>query len=242
MRQLMRTVLNTLGVGRVRAAMNVDSAIEELSVEPADAIFTDWSPTTSGIELVHRVRQAPDSPNPYMPVIIVSGYSEFRHVVTARDLGADEYLAKPISANLVYCRIRSLIEARRPFIRNEAYFGPDRRRRHIPPTISNAARAHSPFRRSPIHGPLAGRRRDLKRRQLLEPFGSSCRNRSAADSVSEIEHARRPQPVGRVRPLGSKRPDGGPMLVRLRLPHPWPGGRHANRRGNGHQRLPPGRS
>ncbi len=133
MRQLMRTVLNTLGVGRVRAAMNVDSAIEELSVEPADAIFTDWSPTTSGIELVHRVRQAPDSPNPYMPVIIVSGYSEFRHVVTARDLGADEYLAKPISANLVYCRIRSLIEARRPFIRNEAYFGPDRRRRHIPP-------------------------------------------------------------------------------------------------------------
>ena len=44
----------------------------------------------------------------------------------------NEFLAKPISAKLVYFRLRSIIDNPRPFVRAEEFFGPDRRRRALP--------------------------------------------------------------------------------------------------------------
>ena len=43
-----------------------------------------------------------------------------------------EFLAKPVSAKVLHRRISAIIEAPRNFIRTDAYFGPDRRRRHNP--------------------------------------------------------------------------------------------------------------
>jgi response regulator RpfG family c-di-GMP phosphodiesterase len=43
-----------------------------------------------------------------------------------------EFLAKPVSAKVLHRRISAIIEAPRNFIRTDAYFGPDRRRRHDP--------------------------------------------------------------------------------------------------------------
>ena len=43
-------------------------------------------------------------------------------------LAISEFLAKPITANLIYRRIKTLIEHPRPFVRKGTYFGPDRRR------------------------------------------------------------------------------------------------------------------
>ncbi len=53
--------------------------------------------------------------------------------VDARDAGANEFLAKPFTAQLIYSRIQALIESHRPFIKCKVYFGPDRRRKKGPP-------------------------------------------------------------------------------------------------------------
>jgi hypothetical protein len=59
---------------------------------------------------------------------MLSGHSEKRRVMEARDAGVTEFLAKPIAAKALYERILSVVLSPRPFIQTKNYFGPDRRR------------------------------------------------------------------------------------------------------------------
>jgi DNA-binding response OmpR family regulator len=59
---------------------------------------------------------------------MLTGHSEKKRVVAARDAGVTEFLAKPISAKALYQRILNVVANPRPFIKTKNYFGPDRRR------------------------------------------------------------------------------------------------------------------
>jgi two-component system, chemotaxis family, chemotaxis protein CheY len=74
------------------------------------------------------IRQQGANSNPYVPIIMLTGHSEKKRVIDARDAGITEFLAKPISAKALYERIFSVVAHPRPFIKTKAYFGPDRRR------------------------------------------------------------------------------------------------------------------
>ena len=131
MRRLMRSVMRELGVHDVLAVPNAETAYEHFKTATPDVIFTDWSPGLDGLELIQEARTGDDSPNPYVPIVVVTAYTDLQHVVRARDSGINEYLAKPVSATRIYSRICSLVENGRPFIRCGDFFGPDRRRRRI---------------------------------------------------------------------------------------------------------------
>jgi DNA-binding response OmpR family regulator len=91
-------------------------------------VITDWNmPPTSGLELIRRIRQSDDSPDPDVPIIMLTGHTELARVKTARDNGVSSFLAKPMSAESLYKRIANLVEDHRPFIRSGDFFGPDRR-------------------------------------------------------------------------------------------------------------------
>lgn len=84
-----------------------------------------------GIDFTRMVRTASDSSNPFIPIVMLTGYTEMLRVVDARDSGVTEFLAKPVSATKLYGRIKSIIEHPRPFVKTSdmnAYFGPNRRR------------------------------------------------------------------------------------------------------------------
>ena len=82
-----------------------------------------------GMDFVRMVRTGNDSPNQYVPIIMLTGHTEMNRVLEARDSGVHEFLAKPISAKSLYARIRAIIENPREFVRTSMYFGPNRRRR-----------------------------------------------------------------------------------------------------------------
>lgn len=128
MRRLLREVLHQLGIRDVRDCGNVEDAYEMFIERPADMVLSDWAPGLNGLELLQKFRDSDSSPNPYVPVIIITANTELRHIYTARDTGMTEFLAKPISAARVYSRVCSVIEKRRMFISNRQFFGPDRRR------------------------------------------------------------------------------------------------------------------
>jgi DNA-binding response OmpR family regulator len=132
MRHLMRSVLRELGINKIAAASAPEEAYRMFAKEPVDLILTDWAPTLDGMAFLKLVRTAVDSPDPYVPVIVVTAHTEIGRVYTARDLGMTEFLAEPISAKLLYGRIRAVIENKRPFVRSDSFFGPDRRRKHGP--------------------------------------------------------------------------------------------------------------
>ena len=82
-----------------------------------------------GISLTRRIRNDPASPNQFVPVILMTGFSEKRRVFQARDAGVTEFLVKPFNARDLYRRICQVIEKPRQFISSEDFFGPDRRRK-----------------------------------------------------------------------------------------------------------------
>src|ERR1700761_7580061 len=78
------------------------------------------------------LRNSPDSKNPYLPIVMMTGHSEKSRVVEARDAGVTEFVAKPLTAKSVLERLQAVIYRPRPFVRTANYFGPDRRRREDP--------------------------------------------------------------------------------------------------------------
>jgi len=130
MRTLLRSLLLALGMKNVFEATNGEDAFVVLRERKPDLILTDLSmKPIDGIEFTHEVRSSHKSPNPYVPIIMITGHTERHRVEAARDAGVTEFLAKPITAQNLFLRIVEIVERPRPFVRAGEYFGPDRRRR-----------------------------------------------------------------------------------------------------------------
>ncbi|MFC3231568.1 response regulator [Marinibaculum pumilum] len=151
MRAVVRAILRGLSVGQVLEAETVEQAFDQVRRHNVDVIFCDWVLNPgSGIDFVLRLRRDPRSPNPYLPVIMMSAHAERSRIERARDAGVTEFLVKPITINAVLAKFVEIIERPRPFIRCNGYFGPDRRRRNDP-------RYAGPERRQPDGVDGAGR-------------------------------------------------------------------------------------
>ena len=130
MRALLRSLLIALGLRDVTEAANGDEAFALLREHGADLILTDLSmEPVDGIAFTRAVRSAEDSPNPYVPIIMVTGHTERHRVEAARDAGVTEFLAKPITVHNLLLRVIEIVERPRSYVRCPGYFGPDRRRR-----------------------------------------------------------------------------------------------------------------
>ncbi|MBB4286797.1 response regulator [Roseospira goensis] len=133
MRTLVKTILGALGATQVQEARDGATALTEMRHFPADIVVCDrHMAPMDGLAFVRRVRTGSDSPNPFVPIIMLTGETAMTSVVEARDAGVHEFLAKPISARSLYARIQAIIERPRPFVRTPTYFGPNRRRRQVP--------------------------------------------------------------------------------------------------------------
>lgn len=132
-RLLIRTVLYSLGIHQVRESGDGSEALAVLRDFAADVVILDYKmEPMDGISFALKVRRSVESPNPYVPLIMVTAYSEAGLVHEARDAGINEFLAKPLSARDLIARIVSVVSRPRPFIRSAGYVGPDRRRKDQP--------------------------------------------------------------------------------------------------------------
>ncbi len=128
MRSLLKTFLSGFGIKNVEEAIDTDQSFACMQQFDPDLVITDWNmPPTSGLDFIEKVRMGDDSPNPYVPIIMLTGYTELHRVKQARDAGISAFLAKPLSAQSLYKRLVAVVDDNRPFIRNGKYFGPDRR-------------------------------------------------------------------------------------------------------------------
>lgn len=134
MRTLVENICRGLGILKVVHTDLAETALKILSEREFDLLITDWHmEPMDGIELVIHLRTAPDSPNPYIPIIMLTGHGDRERVVEARDAGVNMFMAKPISAKAMYERLVWMINNPLPFIKSGAYFGPDRRRSDVGP-------------------------------------------------------------------------------------------------------------
>jgi CheY-like chemotaxis protein len=132
--EIVRSILSSVGAQQMEMAATADRAFQMLQAEPFDLIIVDQNlgKGDEGIALVKRVRTDPASTNPYLPILMLTGYTEQRRVQAARDAGVTEFLSKPFTIVGLLRRMEALIHAPRPFVKSADYFGPDRRRRQDP--------------------------------------------------------------------------------------------------------------
>jgi CheY-like chemotaxis protein len=141
-RSLVKTMLQAFRAKNLKEARDGGEAYELLKKGQIDIVLCDYAmKPMSGLEFVRQVRNERSSPSPYVPIIMLTAYSNYEDVCATRDSGVNEYLAKPFSVQALADRILSVIDHPRPYIRCPDYFGPDRRR-HVDPDYAG------PFRRA----------------------------------------------------------------------------------------------
>src|SRR5262249_32776815 len=132
MRVLLRSLLNSIGIREIHEAGNGVAALDVLKEMKCDLVLSDLAmKPMDGLEFTREIRLSKRSINPFMPIIMITGHTEKHRVEAARDAGVTEFLAKPITPHSLYSRLAEIVERPRAFVRCEAYFGPDRRRKAL---------------------------------------------------------------------------------------------------------------
>jgi len=130
MQRVLKQLLRSYNVRLMREASDGAEAFKLLESFPPDIILVDWEMMPlSGLDFIKLVRTSDESPDRFVPIIMVTAYSEAANIRAARDAGVTEYLVKPVSAVNLFSRIKRIIEKPRPFVECPTFFGPDRRRR-----------------------------------------------------------------------------------------------------------------
>ena len=143
LREIIRDILlRGIGVEDVYEARDGEEALHTMRDYNPDVIIADSTmKPLNGIELTKRIRAGEASINPQTAIIVISGRAEVGEILAARDAGANEYLAKPVSAKILELRLHSIVERPRPFVRADNFFGPDRRRHDASGYIGSERRA-----------------------------------------------------------------------------------------------------
>jgi CheY-like chemotaxis protein len=80
--EIVRSILASVGAQDIVMATTVERAFTLLQAETFDLLIVDQNlgKGDEGIALVRRLRQDPKSVNPYLPVLMLTGYTEQRRV------------------------------------------------------------------------------------------------------------------------------------------------------------------
>jgi len=107
-----RHILDRFLVNRghqVKLAGSADEALTLLAEEPIDLILSDVRmPGMSGLDLLREVK----SRDPEIQLVMMSGYSSVRDAVEAIQLGAEDYVEKPIDFRRLERVIAAVLEKR----------------------------------------------------------------------------------------------------------------------------------
>jgi two-component system, chemotaxis family, chemotaxis protein CheY len=149
MRFLLRCLLRAGGVHDVTEAATAPEAFEIMRGRPVDLVIIDWMmQPVDGLAFTRMMRWNADSPNPYIPLLMLTAHTEASRVAAARDAGVTGFIKKPISARVLFDRVTGALTDTRMFVRTPTFMGPDRRR-------GQAADYAGPFRRE-SDGALSG--------------------------------------------------------------------------------------
>lgn len=137
-RLLLTSVLRSLGIENIFPVENGAEAVKLIKermrtlpdgTPPFDLIISDLlMPEVDGFMLLRYLRASPESPDRFMPIAMISGAADAGFVAKCRDLGSNEFIAKPFSTLSIWERLMQIVYKPRRFVLGGGYFGPDRRR------------------------------------------------------------------------------------------------------------------
>ena len=126
-REVARSLLVAAGVQNIWVASDVHEGWHLVCNQHPHLLILDWQMQgMPGLKLLEMVRQSPSSPNPFMPVLMLTAYREQQRVLEALGAGTTSYLVKPFTPREFYLKLKFCIEDKRSFEKQGSYFGPKR--------------------------------------------------------------------------------------------------------------------
>lgn len=141
-RQLLIDMCRSLHVRQAIVAKCATEAMSILKSQKIDVVISDWSqPPLDASKFVMCVRNSEDPRIRQVPVIVMKANAKASDVIQARDGGASEFLAFPLSITSLVRRLESIFLKPRAFVDARSFHGPDRRRRAS--AVGHERRRHS---------------------------------------------------------------------------------------------------
>jgi two-component system chemotaxis response regulator CheY len=107
-RQMTRFTLEQIGVKLIHEAENGAQAVEKASLQPLDLIISDYNmPQMDGLGLLRAIRGHPSARR--VPFILVTGRGDRELVVKAAQAGANNYVVKPFTADILRSKIEQVV-------------------------------------------------------------------------------------------------------------------------------------
>jgi phosphoserine phosphatase RsbU/P len=104
--------LRRLGYTDITEAENGKQALDLLAARPYDLVLLDvMMPEMNGYQVLERLRG--EGRLTHLPVIVVSALAEMDSVIKCIELGAEDYLTKPLNAVLLKARVGACLEKKR---------------------------------------------------------------------------------------------------------------------------------
>ncbi len=127
LRQTM-SVLNMLGFKSFADVQELEAVQQILANQRVDVAILALEAADCGVlKLIDNIRHRRCGLDPFLPILLTAWDARLKSVRLVIDSGVDDMLLHPFSINQMRERIEGLINARKPFVVTEDYFGPDRR-------------------------------------------------------------------------------------------------------------------
>lgn len=145
-RSFIKSALNSFGARQVVEAGDGPQGVQILRDRKIDLVLVDYEmQPLDGIAFTRLIRTGEIPLCVDIPIVMVSGAADMDTVVLARNAGITEFLAKPVSAESLFRRVRNVLLNPRPFVQAAPFVGPCRRSMDRPPPEGVNRRVSAPL-------------------------------------------------------------------------------------------------
>ncbi|WP_417427938.1 response regulator [Kiloniella sp.] len=110
MLRIVKTIFTAMGIFDVQYIRDVEAARVELKFKKPDIIITDWEmEPVDGLEFTRGLRKEGGFFS-RVPIILLTGHTEYDRVMEAIQSGVSDVLAKPVSIEIFHRRLCRIID------------------------------------------------------------------------------------------------------------------------------------
>lgn len=109
MRRIVSNLLREAGITNITEAEDGTEALRKLENGNFKFIISDWNmPNMNGLELLKAVRSSPQLQ--HLPFLLITAEARKDNIVDAAQAGADGYIVKPFTANILNEKIMMILK------------------------------------------------------------------------------------------------------------------------------------
>ena len=108
--ELLQVHLESAGYNVITAYGGEEALAKVLSSKPDLILLDIMMPRISGYEVCRRLKAGPETKN--IPIVIVTALNELEDVEKGVEVGADDFLMKPINKHELFSRVKSMLRVK----------------------------------------------------------------------------------------------------------------------------------